>query len=271
MGDLSPNPKSQIPNPTLPLVAIVGPTASGKTALAIELAQMFDGEIICADSRTVYKNLDISTAKPTPQERATVPHHLLDVVEVDEVFNVADFKELASKSISDIISRHKLPILVGGSGLYVDSVLYDYKFGNKDAKRDVTNPRHLDMQAPRVKSRLREQTLIVGIGATRNELRRRITSRVKDMMGSGLIDEVVRLTKTYGWHWKAFDAPAFKALKPYLAGQVDLEDAKRLFITYDMQLAKRQMTWFKRNKDVHWVKNSSEAVELLTTFLNKYK
>ncbi|TXG78204.1 tRNA (adenosine(37)-N6)-dimethylallyltransferase MiaA, partial [Patescibacteria group bacterium] len=100
------------------LLTIVGPTASGKTELAIRIAEKFDGEIVCADSRTVYRGLDIGSAKPTAAEQARAPHHLLDVVDPDEPFTVADFKRLADESIADIRGRGKLPILVGGSGLY---------------------------------------------------------------------------------------------------------------------------------------------------------
>lgn len=113
-----------------PLIAIVGPTASGKTAMAIELAKRFDGEIICADSRTVYKGMDIGTAKPTFDEQATVPHHMLNLVEPNERYTVADFQQGVRKLIDDITARGKFAMLVGGSGLYVDSVIFDYEFGS---------------------------------------------------------------------------------------------------------------------------------------------
>src|SRR5690554_3992440 len=103
-----------------PLVVIVGQTASGKSALAMHLARRFNGEIIAADSRTVYRDMDIGTAKPTPKDRAAVPHHLIDIVDPDESFNVADFQRLANAAIKDVARRGKLPILVGGTGLYVD-------------------------------------------------------------------------------------------------------------------------------------------------------
>ena len=146
-----------------PLIAIVGETASGKTAAAIEAAQKFDGEIICADSRTVYRYLDIGTAKPTKQEQAVVPHHLLDIVEPDEIFTVADFKKLADASIIDIHARGKLPILVGGTGLYIDAVLYGYQFSPEKGAKDSKNPRHLAPDTPRRLSELRSNTCIVGL------------------------------------------------------------------------------------------------------------
>ena len=111
-----------------PLLVIVGETASGKTGLAIDLAKELNGEIICADSWTVRREVNIGTAKPTAEERATVPHHLLDIVGPEEAFTAAKFKDLANQSIEDITNRGKLPILVGGTGLYIDGLLYDYSF-----------------------------------------------------------------------------------------------------------------------------------------------
>ena len=115
----------------LPLVVIVGPTASGKTSLAIEIATKFNGEIICADSRSIYKYMDIGTAKPTLFERNQAVHWGLDLIEPGEYFSAADFKDYAMKKIEEIRSRGKLPVLVGGTGLYVDAVIFDYKFGPK--------------------------------------------------------------------------------------------------------------------------------------------
>lgn len=114
-----------------PLIAIVGPTASGKTALALGIAERFAGEIICADSRTIYKGMNIGTAKPTAEERARVPHHCIDLIEPGETFSAADFKRCALAAIEDIRMRGKVSILVGGTGLYVDAVLFDYQFGEQ--------------------------------------------------------------------------------------------------------------------------------------------
>jgi tRNA dimethylallyltransferase len=115
----------------LPLIVIVGPTASGKTSLAVQLAKKYDGEIICADSRTIYKGMDIGTAKPTLAERAVVLHWGLDLVEPGELFSAADFKRYADQKIEEIRNRGHVPFLVGGSGLYVDAVVFDYAFGVK--------------------------------------------------------------------------------------------------------------------------------------------
>ena len=113
-----------------PLIVITGPTASGKSALALELAERYNGEIICGDSRTVYKGMDIGTAKPSIEDQNRVPHHLLDVVTPDERFTAADFQTLAQEAIHNIRSRGKIPFVVGGTGLYIDGLILDYEFGN---------------------------------------------------------------------------------------------------------------------------------------------
>ncbi|HET8708743.1 MAG TPA: isopentenyl transferase family protein, partial [Candidatus Saccharimonadales bacterium] len=124
-----------------PLIVIVGETASGKSALAMRLAKHFDGEIIAADSWTVYKDFDIGTAKPTPEEQVEIPHHLLDVADPKAGFSAPQFKRLAEQAIHDVSARGKLPFLVGGTGLYVDSVIYNYQFlpGSSPAQREQLN------------------------------------------------------------------------------------------------------------------------------------
>ncbi len=251
----------------LPLVVIVGPTASGKSALAIELAKRFNGEIICADSRTVYRGLDIGTAKPTAVEQAKIPHHLLDVVEPEQDFTVADFKKLCNEAIDDILGRNKLPILVGGSGLYIDAVLYDYEFSEPAAARDPRNPRHLSPEEPRERSKIRSNTLIIGLEVDREALRARIKGRVEQMVAGGLVEETRQLEVAYP-DSKALQAPAYKAFKKYLNGELTLGEAKNEFIRNDLNLAKRQMTWFRRNSSIQWVSNPSESIDIVTTFLN---
>ena len=249
-----------------PLIAIVGETASGKTAAAIEAAQKFDGEIICADSRTVYRYLDIGTAKPTKQEQAVVPHHLLDIVEPDEIFIVADFKKLADASIIDIHARGKLPILVGGTGLYIDAVLYDYQFSPEKGAKDSKNPRHLAPDTPRRRSELRSNTCIVGLQRPVEQTKERISHRVDAMLEAGFIEEVTGLVTSYPQS-RALDATSYKAIRQYVEGRLTLDEAKKLFTQNDTQLAKRQRTWFRRNKAIVWSSSSDQLLDVVSEFM----
>lgn len=281
-----------------PLVVVVGPTASGKTSLAIDLALKFNGEVICADSRTVYKSMDIGTAKPTVPERRGVPHHMLDLVNPDQPFSVADFKRHTLEAIDNITSRGKLPIMVGGSGLYIDSILYDYKFrpANSDMRElfkdasveelqaelaargialpeNSANPRYLlrSLEAGKqsdVHTGLRDNTLIIGIQVDPEILKSRITSRVDNMVNSGLVDEVKMLSEKYGWDIAPMQASSYKSLKNYIEGTQTIEQAKAEIVALDSKLAKKQRTWFKRNNSIHWLSDPSKSVDLVTTFLN---
>ena len=283
-----------------PLIVIIGETASGKTALALELAERFNGEIICADSRTVYRYMDIGTAKPTPEERARIPHHLLDVVAPDQSFSAAAFQRLANEAIDDILNRGKLPIMVGGTGLYIDAVLFDFKFrapANAELRQELSelsveelqeriietglelpendrNPRHL-MRVIATNGELaehkplRENTLVIGLKIDREILRERVEARADAMVAGGFVDELQSLVDAYGWNAPALQAPGYKAFRGYLEGTISLDDAKALFATNDLQLAKRQRTWFKRNNSIQWIENRGQTVDITTTFLSK--
>lgn len=282
------------------LVVIVGPTASGKSALGLEFARRYDGEIICADSRTVYRGMDIGTAKPSPAERAEIPHHLLDIVFPDQTFTAAEFKRRALILIDDIAIRDRVALMVGGSGLYIDGVIFDYAFlppvpseeraelesmsieqlqaeirsrgitmpENRQNKRYLVRALEMNGLVP-VKKGLRENTLLIGLDINREELRLRIKNRVDAMVETGFIDEVKDLVKRYGWDAPGLSAPGYKAFQSYLAGDVSLEEAKRRFVTSDFQLARRQRTWFKRNQHINWVQNAAEADSLIKQFLQK--
>lgn len=252
-----------------PLVVIVGPTASGKTALAIELAKKFNGEIICADSRTIYRGMDIGTAAPTVPERQGIPHHLLGIIDPDQSFNVVRFKKIADEAVVDIQARGKLPILVGGSGLYIDAVIFGYDFATTYTERNPLNPRHLRRSVPRQTMRLRDNTLVVGMDVDPEVLRGRIRQRIRTMLEQGLLDEVKVLSTIYSWDLPAMQAPAYKAFHGYLDGTKTIEQASADLATYDAQLAKKQRTWFRRNNSIHWLSNPSDAVDLVTTLLNK--
>ncbi|MEI6480777.1 MAG: tRNA (adenosine(37)-N6)-dimethylallyltransferase MiaA [Candidatus Saccharibacteria bacterium] len=255
-------------NKVKPLIVIVGPTASGKTSAAIEIAKKFDGEVICADSRTVYKGMDIGTAKPSISEQEGIRHHLLDIVRPDQQFTVAEFKTLADKAISDIRMRGKLPILVGGSGLYINSVIYDYDFASSEGPRDEQNPRHLGGDVPRQTQSLTPNTVIFGIEVDKDVLEDRIKNRVISMVEAGLIEEAKMLGSTYGWDIAPMQASAYTSFREYIDGSVELSVAIENCARLDRRLAKKQRTWFKRNKSIQWVDNPSKIVDLTTTLLN---
>lgn len=285
-----------------PLLVIVGETASGKSALALDFAQRFNGEIICADSWTVYKGFDIGTAKPTAAERAKIPHHLLDIADPRDGYNAALFKQAAATTIEDIALRGKLPIMVGGTGLYVDSILYDYSFLDraepsrraeldsltidallKMAKAEGINLAGVDLRNKRriiraiengglrpTHKSMRQATLVLGLRLPIDELRRRVEARVDTMISDGLKLEVRQLAKTYGWGVEAMKGIGYLEWQAYFAGTQDEAETRQRIITDTMQLAKKQRTWFKRNKCVHWVDDRSKAIDLFTTLMNKY-
>lgn len=266
----------------------------------MDLARRFDGEIIAADSRTVYRGMDIGTAKPSLQDRHAVRHHLIDVINPDQPFSVADFQRLANAAITDIASRGKLPILVGGTGLYVDAVIYNFGLripANPELRKELEglsvdelqvrlidqglplpanarNPRHLIRALETngetaVRGPLRPKTLVIGLQIDPEALRDKITRRVDAMVEAGLVEEVKRLAAQYGWDAPALQAPAYKAFRPYIEGRASLDEAKQQFVRYDWQYARRQKTWFRRNKDIVWVSGMEEIVALITSFLNK--
>jgi len=264
---------------------IVGPTASGKTALAIDLATQYDGEIICADSRTIYKGMDIGTAKPTVEERQSVPHWGLDLIEPGERFTAADFQRYANDKITDIRARGKVPFLVGGTGLYVDSVVFDYQFGsevdekhrrrlaemsleelyiyckkhninlpeNKENKRYVIRAIEQKGVNNRRQDKPVDNNIIVGITTERDMLRTRIALRAEQLFENGVVEEAKELSERYGWNNEAMTGNIYPLVRQYLDGQLSVDEAKRQFITRDWQLARRQLTWLRRNPFIKWL------------------
>ncbi len=285
---------------TPPLIAIVGETASGKTAVAIEIAKRIDGEIICADSRTVYKQMDIGTAKPSRHEQTVIPHHLLSLIEPNQTFSAAQFKEMAEKCIQDISSRGRIPIIVGGTGLYIDGLLYNFHFGDKvdaayraeleqmedvelttilstknidTAGLDIKNRRHtiraIEQGGKRqTRELLRKNTIILGIKLDRELLRKRIIQRVECMFEEGFIEEATKLFSLYGRDNEAFLTPGYRAAAAFIEGQLTLNEAKSQFIASDLKLAKRQRTWFKRNTDIQWFDDPDELAESALAFID---
>lgn len=253
---------------TGPLIAIVGETASGKSALALEAARRFNGEIICADSRTVYTGMDIGTAKPSKEEQGRIPHHLLDLITPDEKFNVAKFQRLSFGIIGELQKKGKLPILVGGTGLYIDSVIFNYAFSQGNSEKDDINPRHLKkLPDAQTHSSLRPNCLVIGLNIAKEELERRIVRRVESMLESGLELEVRGLVNKYGWEAEAMTGVGYREWEDYFKGTQSLEETKQRIIIATRQYAKRQRTWFKRNKSIQWISTPEEAYDLIEQFL----
>lgn len=286
-----------------PLIVILGQTASGKSQLGLEVAQAHNGAIIAADSRTIYRGMDIGTAKPSSADQAVVMHYGLDLVTPDETFSAAAFKRYAENVVKDIWSQHKLPIIVGGTGLYIDGLVYDFSFQDTADPRlraelekldldalaqraealgiepdDVNflNKRHLVRAIERggkVGDRRHNRPsniLLIGLRIQKEVLDQRITERVNTMFDNGLIDEVQNLIYQYGADAPGLLAPGYKAVSQHLKGDISLEEAREVFIRNDRRLAKRQQTWFKRNPDIIWCDSAGEAKDKIETFLSEF-
>jgi tRNA dimethylallyltransferase len=276
------------------LLVIVGATASGKTDLALKVAKAYRGEIISADSWTVYRGFDVGTAKSTITQQKSVKHHLIDVREANEGFNAPMFKNLALKAIADIQKRGKLPILVGGTGLYIDSVLYDFGFLPDSHERQALDnltlqellslaiERKIDMtdidsrnkrrviraieakgQKP-TKGELRSGTLIVGLSVSNDELRRRIEKRTDRMIEAGLEQEVKALAGKYGWEAEPMKGVGYRQWREYFEDSQTLDETKARIVSATMGLAKRQRTWFKRSPDIQWFDSTQKAMVFLS-------
>lgn len=282
----------------IPLIVIVGPTASGKSALALDLAERYNGEIICADSRTIYKNLDIGTAKPSAEDQARVPHWGLDLVEPGEPFSAADFQRYAQEKIADIRARGKVPFLVGGTGLYVDGVILEYEFGPKAStetraklesmtleelhryciEHNITLPNNSDNK--RYVIRAIEQksingkrqgapgahTIVVGISTDSIQLRQRITHRAEHLFAHGMLEEAIAAGERYGWDSEAMTGNIYKLARRHAASELTRDQVFEAFITADWRLAKRQRTWLKRHDFITWL-SAEEAYQYIADYL----
>lgn len=284
------------------LIAVVGETATGKSDIAMELTREFGGEIINADSWQIYKGMDIGTAKPSKEEQKEIPHHLIDIVEPDEEFTAAVYKRMAVETIEDITRRGKLPIMVGGTGLYIDGVLFDYSFappgaaGEREQWQAMRIPELLDKihqkgyslqgidtrnkrrlirllenrgQEP-TSSDLRANTLVIGVQpSSRAQLRSNIERRVEKMFRAGLKHEVRELTEKYGWQVEAMKGIGYREFYEYFEGQQSLAETKRKIIKNTLELAKKQRTWFKRNRYIQWIQTPEEAFRATEQFFKQ--
>jgi len=296
--------------PTKKLITILGPTASGKSALAVKLARKFKGEVISADSRQIYKGMDIGTGKITKKEMEGIPHYLLDVVSPKKRFNVIQYRDLALKSIDKIFQRKKIPILCGGTGFYIQSIIDgiiipevkpDWKLRKKlekksikelfgmlkklDSKRakniDKNNPRRL-IRAIEIVLKTKKPVpdfqknppvypvLILGVKKEKEELKKLIEKRLLKRLEQGMIEEVKKLKKS-GVSWKKLEefGLEYRYIGQYLQGKLKYEEMVQLLQKAIEHFAKRQMTWFKRDKRIKWVKSYQQAEKLVKKFLYK--
>lgn len=292
------------------LLAVVGPTAVGKTALGIELAKQFNGEIISGDSQQVYRQLDIGTAKATPEEQAEAVHHLIDVRNVDETYSVYDFVQEASAAISEIVSRGKLPIIVGGTGLYLQSLLEGYHLGGQvDQEKVLTYRKELELlsddelfekiaeqkiEIPQINRRRAIRALelakfgkdlenketdydayLIGLNDERQVLYDRINHRVDLMVENGVLDEAKWLYDNYR-EVQAARAIGYKELFPYFSGEESLENCVEKLKQNTRRFAKRQLTWFRNRMAVQFYNVSetdfkTKVTEDVDRFLNDKK
>jgi len=283
---------------TLPIIAIVGETASGKSHLAMQIAQQLDADILCADATTVYRGFDIGSAKPSGAEQQLVQHYGIDIADPSEVFTAAKYQAYAKEILEKQAAVGRATVLVGGSGLYIDSVLYDYSFAEStadDALDDMStedlqqrvrelygdtlleqidhhNPRRLMGVLRRggvepSRGPLLEGASLIGLRIDRGQLESRIEERVDAMFLAGLEAEVSHLAQGYGWDVPAMQAIGYREFQPYIMGTATLAQVREQIIIHTRQLAKKQRTWFNRNQDITWVGSLEEAVDLVTTNL----
>lgn len=232
------------------ILVIVGPTGSGKTSLGVELALRFDGEIISADSRAIYKGMDIGTAKPTLEEQKGVPHFGIDLVEPDEKFTVYDFQQYAQEKIKEIQGRRHLPIIVGGTGLYVDALVYGYSF-TEESKQNYTD-----------REKMLDGFEVFGIKMDKGVLRERLRKRIDIMFEQGIEEETEKLFIRYDHRRQALRSDIYPIVWRYLQGEISREEAKEQAFYKDWNLARRQMTWFRRNKEIKWM-NTNDIISML--------
>ena len=275
------------------VICIVGPTGVGKTKLSVELAKIYNGEIINADSTQVYKGLDIATAKVREEEKDGIPHHLFDIKDITEDYTVFDYQKDARLKIDEILKRGKIPILVGGTGLYIKACLYDYKFEEEYYKRDYSGYTNEDLYKelkeidpdttihPNNRKRIERaldyyysnhesiskkektdkllyDTIFIGLTTDRENLYNRINKRVDVMVSDGLLDEAKKIFES-NIRTKAVLTPiGYKELFPYFEEKDDLDNCLDLIRQRSRKYAKRQYTWFNNQMKINWFNTDYE-------------
>ena len=290
------------------VIVICGPTASGKTALSIKLAKKINGEIVSSDSMQIYKDMNIGTAKPTKEEMQDIKHYLIDFISPNQRYSVADYKNDAEKAIQEIIDKGKIPIVVGGTGLYIDTLIYgidypkiefDEEYRNELDEREkkeglnkiYEEAKKIDEEAikkisPNDKKRIfrileiyhstgknkTEQEIIsrqkgpkydykvFAINIEREKLYERINKRVDIMIENGLIEEVNKLLTKYDEFPTAMQGLGYKEVKEFIENKISKEEMIEKIKQESRRYAKRQITWFKKNKQTIWI-NGLDKIE----------
>ena len=300
------------------VIVIVGPTASGKTALSIELAKKINGEIVSCDSMQIYKDMNIGSAKPTNEEMQGIKHYLIDVVRPDKRFSVAEYKKQAEIAIEDIISKGKTPIVIGGTGLYADSLIYgiDYpeivfdeeyrnsleekaktneglkelynmakkidekaiaKISENDRKRIIrileiyqqTGKTKTELEIESRKNDVKYDYKVFAINMDRNILYDRINKRVDLMIENGLIDEVKSLLKKYKDFPTAMQGLGYKEVVQYLNNELTKDEMIEKIKQETRRYAKRQLTWFRKNKETIWLDGLTDVENNINIILEE--
>lgn len=291
------------------ILVIVGPTASGKSDLAVSLAKKFNGEIISADSRQVYKGFNITSGKVTKKEMAGVKHYLIDVASPKRDFGVTRFVKESQNALKEITKKGKLPIIAGGTGHYINALVYDQKFPSvppnttlrKKLEKESTEKlakmlfrldrsRYLNIdkknkrkliraieisktlgKVPKVKSSTPYNSLWLGIKVNIETLKKNIGQRLDRRIKAGMIKEVLNLHEKERISWKRLKrfGLEYKYVSYYLEGKISREEMIEKLNTEILRYAKRQMKWFKRNSEIHWLSNTGKSEKLVRNFLKK--
>lgn len=298
------------------VIVICGPTASGKTALSIELAKKINGEIISADSMQIYKDMNIGTAKPTEEEKQGIEHYLLDFVSPEERYSVAQYKQDAKNAIREIIKKGKVPIIVGGTGLYVDSLIYEIEYGEikvdeeyrqqlekiveekgldelynrameidpeamkkisvNDKKRimrvleiyKATGKTKTQQELESKKNPVEFDYKVFAINWDREKLYQRINKRVDIMIEDGLVEEVKNILQKYDNFPTAMQGLGYKEVVDYINGIYSKEEMIEKIKMETRRYAKRQLTWFRKNKQTIWLEGTNDIQNNIDIILN---
>ena len=301
------------------VIVLCGPTASGKTSLSIELAKRINGEIISCDSMQIYKDMDIGTAKPTEQEKQGIKHYLLDFLSPEVRYSVADYKKDAEKAIEEILKKRKVPIIVGGTGLYIDTLVYgiDYpdietdlayrkelekraeteglaklyeeayqvdpeameKISSNDQKRicrvlelyQATGKTKTQLEIESRKKGVPYEYHVFALGMEREKLYERINQRVDLMIEQGLIEEVEKIWKAYSEFPTAMQGLGYKEVVAYLQKEITKQEMIDKIKMETRRYAKRQITWFKKNKETIWLDGFAGVQNNIAIILEEVK